>query len=36
MSFRILLIEDDDRLAKMVAEYLSEAGFKVSASCGRF
>jgi DNA-binding response OmpR family regulator len=31
MSFRILLIEDDDRLAKMVAEYLSEAGFKVSA-----
>jgi DNA-binding response OmpR family regulator len=30
MSFRILLIEDDDRLARMVAEYLREAGFKVS------
>lgn len=31
MSFRILLIEDDHRLATMVADYLREAGFKVSA-----
>jgi len=30
MSYRILLIEDDARLAPMVADYLSEAGFRVS------
>jgi DNA-binding response OmpR family regulator len=30
MAFRILLIEDDARLAKMVADYLSEAGFRVT------
>ena len=28
MSFRILLVEDDARLATMVADYLSEAGFR--------
>src|SRR5688572_10071022 len=28
MSFRILLVEDDARLAGMVADYLSEAGFR--------
>jgi DNA-binding response OmpR family regulator len=28
MSFRILLIEDDVRLAEMVADYLREAGFR--------
>jgi len=27
MSYRILLIEDDARLAAMVADYLGEAGF---------
>jgi DNA-binding response OmpR family regulator len=27
---RILLVEDDARLAKMVADYLSEAGFRVT------
>ena len=28
MSYRILLIEDDARLAAMVADYLGEAGFR--------
>ena len=28
MSFRILLVEDDARLAGMVADYLGEAGFR--------
>src|SRR5262245_59350029 len=28
MSFRILLVEDDARLAAMVADYLGEAGFR--------
>src|SRR6266851_4399344 len=36
MAERILLIEDDARLAKMVSEYLGEAGFRVSiAAAGR-
>ncbi len=30
MAQRILLVEDDHRLAEMVAEYLGEAGFRVS------
>jgi DNA-binding response OmpR family regulator len=30
MAFRILLVEDDARLAKMVADYLSEAGFRMT------
>jgi len=30
MAHRILLVEDDARLAKMVADYLAEAGFRVS------
>src|SRR5690349_4170086 len=30
MAARILLVEDDARLAKMVADYLSEAGFRVT------
>ena len=30
MTSRILLVEDDARLAKMVADYLSEAGFRVT------
>ena len=30
MPHRILLVEDDARLAKMVADYLSEAGFRVT------
>jgi len=30
MASRILLVEDDARLAKMVADYLSEAGFRVT------
>jgi DNA-binding response OmpR family regulator len=30
MSQRILLIEDDQRLARMVADYLGEAGFRAS------
>jgi len=30
MAVRILLIEDDPRLAGMVSEYLGEAGFRVS------
>ncbi len=35
MSHRILLIEDDARLAGMVADYLGEAGFRsVIAGCG--
>jgi two-component system, OmpR family, phosphate regulon response regulator OmpR len=29
---RILLIEDDPRLAEMVSEYLGEAGFRVSVA----
>ncbi len=33
MAQRVLLIEDDSRLAGMVSEYLSEAGFRVSV-CG--
>ncbi len=32
MPQRILLIEDDSRLAAMVAEYLGEAGFRVSVA----
>src|SRR5712691_5631942 len=36
MAERILLIEDDARLAEMVSEYLGEAGFRVSvAGSGR-
>ncbi len=36
MTERILLIEDDPRLAEMVSEYLGEAGFRVSiATAGR-
>ena len=36
MTARILLIEDDPRLARLVEDYLSEAGFRVShASRGR-
>lgn len=30
MSFRVLLIEDDARLATMVADYLGDAGFRVT------
>jgi DNA-binding response OmpR family regulator len=30
VTFRILLIEDDARLGKMVCDYLSEAGFRVT------
>jgi two-component system phosphate regulon response regulator OmpR len=30
MASRILLVEDDARLAKMVADYLTEAGFRVT------
>jgi DNA-binding response OmpR family regulator len=30
MAFRLLLVEDDARLAKMVADYLAEAGFRVT------
>src|ERR1041385_8431540 len=30
MSYRILLIEDDARLAAMVADYLGETGFRVT------
>ena len=30
MALRILLIEDDARLAEMVSEYLGEAGFRVA------
>ena len=32
MTPRILLIEDDPRLAEMVSEYLGEAGFQVSTA----
>jgi DNA-binding response OmpR family regulator len=32
MAFRILLVEDDARLGKMVSDYLSEAGFRVTHS----
>ena len=31
MTYRILLIEDDTRLAEMVRDYLGEAGFRVTA-----
>ena len=34
MAGRILLIEDDARLAEMVSEYLGEAGFRVSTAAG--
>jgi DNA-binding response OmpR family regulator len=30
MSFRVLLVEDDARLAAMVADYLGEAGFRAA------
>ena len=33
MSQNLLMIEDDARLAKMVAEYLGQSGFAVSHSC---
>ena len=32
MIQRVLLIEDDTRLAEMVSEYLGEAGFRVSVA----
>ncbi len=32
MAARILLIEDDPRLAEMVSEYLGQAGFRVAAA----
>jgi DNA-binding response OmpR family regulator len=32
VTARILLIEDDSRLAEMVSEYLGEAGFRVSTA----
>ncbi|MEA2933729.1 MAG: hypothetical protein QOD74_375, partial [Variibacter sp.] len=32
MTARILIIDDDKRLADMVSDYLGEAGFRVSAS----
>jgi DNA-binding response OmpR family regulator len=32
MSYRVLLIEDDARLAGMVADYLGEAGFRATAA----
>ncbi|HKI64337.1 MAG TPA: response regulator transcription factor [Burkholderiales bacterium] len=32
MAARILLIEDDPRLAEMVSEYLGQAGFRVSTA----
>jgi two-component system phosphate regulon response regulator OmpR len=34
VAARILLIEDDPRLAEMVSEYLAQAGFRVSAAGG--
>src|SRR5947209_3312582 len=34
MAGRILLIEDDSRLAEMVSEYLGESGFHVSVATG--
>jgi two-component system, OmpR family, phosphate regulon response regulator OmpR len=34
MAERILLIEDDSRLAEMVSEYLGESGFRVSVAPG--
>jgi DNA-binding response OmpR family regulator len=34
MTERILLIEDDARLAEMVSEYLGESGFRVSVAAG--
>src|SRR3569833_4517157 len=32
MSYRVLLIEDDSRLATMVTDYLSEAGFRATSA----
>jgi len=32
MSFRVLLIEDDARLAEMVVDYLGEAGFRATVA----
>ena len=32
MSHRILLVEDDARLAAMVSDYLGEAGFRMSTT----
>lgn len=32
MTERILLVEDDSRLAEMIAQYLGEAGFRVSVA----
>ena len=32
MSARVLLVEDDARLASMVADYLGEAGFRVGVA----
>jgi two-component system phosphate regulon response regulator OmpR len=34
VAARILLIEDDPRLAEMVSEYLGQAGFRVSTAAG--
>jgi len=34
MAERVLLIEDDPRLAEMVSEYLGESGFRVSVATG--
>ena len=34
MAERILLIEDDSRLAEMISEYLGESGFRVSVAAG--
>jgi DNA-binding response OmpR family regulator len=36
MSTRILIIDDDTRLAGMVSDYLGEAGFRVTASATAF
>jgi DNA-binding response OmpR family regulator len=33
MTQRVLLIEDDPRLAEMVSEYLGRAGFRVAHAC---
>jgi two-component system, OmpR family, phosphate regulon response regulator OmpR len=30
MSYRVLLVEDDARLAVMVSDYLGEAGFRAT------
>ena len=34
MSERILVVDDDPRLAEMVSEYLGEAGFRVTVAAG--